>query len=147
LTSDARREGVPTPVVFDVDDAEATLVLETVGERDLRERLDEPGVRDVGRHLAALHRAGLVHGDPTPRNVRIGRPEGDRTHLVDFGLGYYSEDVEDYAMDLHVFEQSLAGTADDADHLREAFEAAYRETGDPAVVAQLREVEGRGRYQ
>jgi N6-L-threonylcarbamoyladenine synthase/protein kinase Bud32 len=147
LTSDARREGVPTPVVFDVDDVEATLTFETVGSQDLRERLDEPGVRDVGRHLAALHRAGLVHGDPTPRNVRVGRLGGDRTHLIDFGLGYYSEDVEDYAMDLHVFEQSLAGTADDADHLREVFEAAYRETGDPAVVAQLREIEGRGRYQ
>ncbi|MFC7227884.1 bifunctional N(6)-L-threonylcarbamoyladenine synthase/serine/threonine protein kinase [Salinirubellus salinus] len=144
LTSDARRQGVPTPVVFDVDDVEATLTFETVGERDLRERLDERGVRDVGRHLAALHRASLVHGDPTPRNVRV---DGGRTHLVDFGLGYYSEDVEDHAMDLHVFEQSLAGTADDADALRAAFEDAYRERGDEAVVAQLREVEGRGRYQ
>jgi N6-L-threonylcarbamoyladenine synthase/protein kinase Bud32 len=165
LTSDARREGVSTPVVFDVDDREATLEFETVGAMDLRERLDESGVGDVGRSLGTLHRAGLVHGDPTPRNVRVGRstsdpPNGergaerpasdgdsDRTHLVDFGLGYYSEDVEDYAMDLHVFEQSLAGTADDADTLREAFEAAYRETGDSAVVEQLREIEGRGRYQ
>lgn len=163
LTSEARREGVPTPVVFDVDDAEAALVFETVGERDLRERLDEAGVRDVGRYLATLHRAGLVHGDPTPRNARVGRLEGDppvgergasrpasgdeRTWLVDFGLGYYSEDVEDCAMDLHVFEQSLAGTADDAGTLRAAFEDAYRSVGEEAVLSQLREIEGRGRYQ
>ena len=146
LTSDARREGVPTPVVFDVDDVEATLTFETVGEVDLRERLDEAGVQDVGRHLATLHADGLVHGDPTPRNVRVGRVD-ERTHLIDFGLGYYSEDREDYAMDLHVFEQSLAGTADDAEALRAAFEEAYRESGHSAVVEQLREIEGRGRYQ
>jgi N6-L-threonylcarbamoyladenine synthase/protein kinase Bud32 len=55
--------------------------------------------------------------------------------------------VEDYAMDLHVFSQSLAGTADDAAELQRAFESAYEEAGDGAVLDQLREIEGRGRYQ
>ena len=144
LTSEARREGVPTPVVLDVDDVEATLVLETVGEADLRDALGESRVRDVGRHLAVLHRAGFVHGDPTPRNVRTAP---GRTYLIDFGLGYYTDDREDYAMDLHVFEQSLAGTTDDAESLRVAFETAYAGAGDPAVVERLREIEGRGRYR
>jgi N6-L-threonylcarbamoyladenine synthase/protein kinase Bud32 len=133
-----------------VDDVKATLVLEAVGEVDLRDALCEPGVRDVGRHLAALHRAGFVHGDPTPRNVRVTRSGSggtDRVYLIDFGLGYYTDDREDYAMDLHVFEQSLAGTADDAGALRGAFEAAYAEAGDPGVLERLREIEGRGRYQ
>jgi N6-L-threonylcarbamoyladenine synthase/protein kinase Bud32 len=144
LTSEARREGVPTPVVLDVDDVEATLTFETVGEADLRDALTVSGVRDVARHLAALHRAGLVHGDPTPRNARTG-PE--RTYLIDFGLGYYTDDREDHAMDLHVFEQSVRGTTDDADDLVEAFEAAYREAGDPRVLDRLRGIEGRGRYR
>ncbi|MEF8840076.1 MAG: bifunctional N(6)-L-threonylcarbamoyladenine synthase/serine/threonine protein kinase [Haloarculaceae archaeon] len=144
LTSEARREGVPTPVVLDVDDAEATLTLETVGEADLRESFTEGGVRDVGRHLATLHRAGVVHGDPTPRNARTA-PE--RTYLIDFGLGYYTDDREDFAMDLHVFEQSVVGTADGPERLLEAFEAAYREAGDPEVLDRLREIEGRGRYR
>jgi N6-L-threonylcarbamoyladenine synthase/protein kinase Bud32 len=78
--------------------------------------------------------------------VRVGG-EGARTYLIDFGLGYYSEDVEDYAMDLHVFAQSLAGTTADADTLQAAFEAAYQQSGDTQVVKQLREVESRGRYQ
>jgi N6-L-threonylcarbamoyladenine synthase/protein kinase Bud32 len=143
LTNLARREGVPTPVVYDVD-GEATLTFERVGSADLRERLSEPHVRDVGRHLAACHTAGFVHGDPTPRNVRVG-PE--RTFLIDFGLGYHTDHVEDFAMDLHVFEGALAGTSDDAAALAEAFEAAYRDAGDPAVVDRLRAIEERGRYQ
>jgi N6-L-threonylcarbamoyladenine synthase/protein kinase Bud32 len=144
LTSEARREGVPTPVVLDVDDAETTLTFEAVGEADLRDSLTETGVRDVGRHLASLHRSGVVHGDPTPRNARTAPT---RTYLIDFGLGYYTDDFEDFAMDLHVFEQSVVGTADDPEPLLEAFEAAYREVGDPQVLDRLREIEGRGRYR
>lgn len=144
LTSEARRHGVPTPVLRDVDVAERTLVLERVGTADLQETFSEAAVRDVGRHLATIHGNGFVHGDPTARNVRTGP---DRTYLIDFGLGYYTDDAEDYAMDLHVFSQSLAGTADDPVALRRAFEEAYAETGDASVIDQLREIEGRGRYQ
>jgi len=153
LTSEARRHGVPTPVVRDVDTAEATITFEFVGDCDLREALDADRARAVGRHLATLHDAGIVHGDPTTRNVRVatGDRDGDtaRTYLIDFGLGYSSRDEEDHAVDLHVFGRSLAGTADDAEELRAAAHAAYRETSErpDAVLGRLRSVEGRGRYQ
>jgi N6-L-threonylcarbamoyladenine synthase/protein kinase Bud32 len=144
LTSEARRLGVPTPVVFDVDPPEGRLEFEHVGTADLRAALSEPAVRDVGRHLARCHGAGFVHGDPTPRNVRI---DDSRAFLIDFGLGYYTDDVEDHAMDLHVLEGSLAGTADDPAALIEALEDAYRNVGDGQVLDRLREIETRGRYQ
>ncbi|ADJ14283.1 bifunctional N(6)-L-threonylcarbamoyladenine synthase/serine/threonine protein kinase [Halalkalicoccus jeotgali] len=144
LTSLARRAGVPTPVVRDVDPREGTLVLEHVGETDLSAELVPERVREFGAHLATLHERGLVHGDPTPRNARRS---GDRLYCIDFGLGYHTDEIEDYAMDLHVFERSLAGTAGDFEACREAFEAGYRETGDSGVLDQLREIEGRGRYR
>jgi N6-L-threonylcarbamoyladenine synthase/protein kinase Bud32 len=146
LTSAARREGVPTPVVRDVDVQEATIEFGYVGDRDLRDALTEGRVRDVSRHLARIHDAGVVHGDPTTRNVRV---DGDRTYLIDFGLGYASRGEEDHAVDLHVFANSLAGTADDAERLRRAAEDAYRETSDRGerVLDRLRSVEGRGRYR
>ena len=175
LTSAARREGVPTPVVRDVDTHEAELTLEYVGEHDLREIVGPNGndrngdgrsereVRTVAEHLAALHAAGFVHGDPTTRNVRVGTASttieddvGDSNggdagnglaYLIDFGLGYHTDSVEDYAMDLHVFERSLDGTAAAPDPLRAAFEESYSETGRQDVLDRLREIEGRGRYQ
>ena len=148
LTSEARRHGVPTPLVWDVDVPEATTEFQRVGDSDLRDALDERGARDVGRHLAAIHGAGFVHGDPTTRNVRVTETgSDDRAFLIDFGLGYHTDDVEDHAMDCHVFEQSLVGTADDPAALADAFEAAYRDAGDAAVLDQLRAIEGRGRYQ
>ncbi len=148
LLSEARRRGVPTPVIRDVDVREGTLTLQHVGESDLAAALSPARARDVGRHLAALHAAGVVHGDPTTRNVRVGAVDGeDRTFLIDFGLGFHTGHVEDHAMDLHVFEQSVAGTADDPGTLVEAFEAGYAERGESAVLDRLREVEHRGRYR
>jgi N6-L-threonylcarbamoyladenine synthase/protein kinase Bud32 len=152
LTSDARRQGVPTPLVRDVDTRETQLTVEYVGDVDLRAVLDtkesESRVRTVASHLATLHGAGIAHGDPTTRNVRVSSSNGDdRTYLIDFGLGHYTDDIEDHAMDLHVFEQSLAGTTSESETLRESFEAAYVETGDDEVRERLRAIEGRGRYQ
>ena len=180
LTSLARREGVPTPLVRDVDTQEATIEFEYVGATDLRDGLTVDRVRDVAVALARIHGAGFVHGDLTTRNVRVGEnsrelsansmdeesftnsmneessandtDEGPstngtgRTYLIDFGLGYHTDHVEDYAMDLHVFDQSLVGTADDPDPLRKAVREAYLEAGERAVLDRLREVEGRGRY-
>jgi N6-L-threonylcarbamoyladenine synthase/protein kinase Bud32 len=144
LTSEARRNGVPTPLVQDVDRRRARITFERVGRADLQADLTAERVSTVGEHLAALHAAGIVHGDPTTRNVRF---DDERVYLIDFGLGYYSDHVEDYAMDLHVFEQSLDGTAADPPAMCEAFEAGYAAAGEQRVLDQLREIEGRGRYQ
>ncbi|AAV47295.1 O-sialoglycoprotein endopeptidase [Haloarcula marismortui ATCC 43049] len=151
LTSEARRNGVPTPLVRDVDPQESRIVFQRVGDTDLREGLSEGRVADVGRWLARIHDAGFVHGDPTTRNVRVGGrdEQADRTTLIDFGLGYYTQEAEDHAMDLHVLAQSLAGTADDPETLLSAAEDAYRTESDhaDAVFASLDDIEGRGRYQ
>ncbi|WP_096394556.1 bifunctional N(6)-L-threonylcarbamoyladenine synthase/serine/threonine protein kinase [Halorubrum trapanicum] len=158
LTSEARRAGVPTPLVSDVDLATATLTLQHVGERDLAAALDERWTEAVGRHLARLHGAGIVHGDPTTRNVRVsperagsrgGNGEADppETYLIDFGLGYHTGHVEDHAMDLHVFEGSVRATATDPDPLIAAFEAGYEAVGDGEVLERLRDVADRGRYR
>jgi len=163
LTSEARRAEVPTPLVYDADVPNATLTLQYVGDRDLAAALDggTDRVASVGRHLARLHEAGIVHGDPTTRNVRVsaGRsgeksptataaaPADDRTTLIDFGLAYHTGHVEDHAMDLHVFEGSVRATASDPDPLIEAFENGYAAVGDDDVLERLRDVEGRGRYR
>ena len=148
LTSAARRIGVPTPIVYDIDPAEGTLVLQRVGADDLAAGLTPARCRAVGRHLATIHAAGFVHGDPTTRNVRIGSDgDADGVSLIDFGLGYNTDHVEDHAMDLHVFRGSVAGTATDPDPLLSAFESGYAADGDDAVLDRLREIEGRGRYQ
>jgi N6-L-threonylcarbamoyladenine synthase/protein kinase Bud32 len=131
-------------VVGVVEVAGATLTFDRVGDRDLGAALTPDRARTVGGHLARLHRAGVVHGDPTVRNVRVG----ERIYLIDFGLGYHSGHVEDHAMDCHVFGGSVRGTATEADATAtlSAFEEGYDAVGDDAVIGRLREIERRGRY-
>ncbi len=147
LTSEARRAGVPTPLVYDVDVANATLTLQHVGDRDFAAEPTTARAATVGRHLARLHGAGIVHGDPTTRNVRVDDGDDSAVRLIDFGLGYHAGHVEDHAMDLHVFEGSIAATTDDPGPLIDAVEQSYREVGDEAVLTRLRDVERRGRYR
>jgi len=144
LLNEARTHGVPTPVVREIDLSEPTLVCTRVGRCDLQDDVTKSNLRATTRHLATLHEAGIVHGDPTTRNVRV---RADRVFLIDFGLGYYSDDVEDHAMDLHVLRQSLQGTVDAASQFCAVVSEEYEAVGSQDVLTRLRAIEGRGRYQ
>ena len=158
LTSLARRQGVPTPVVRDVDPWAQRLVLERVGEHDLRDVATTPLLYRFGHHLVTCHEAGIVHGDPTVRNARVAPAipsvvddEPGRVYVIDFGLGYHSDHLEDRAMDLHVLGQSVDGTLEDAAAGREAVCAGYEAgaTGLEAstVIDQAATIADRGRYR
>lgn len=150
LTSEARRAGVPTPVIRDLDIQAGTIIFEHVGDCDLTEAITTPRLAELGGALATCHDAGIIHGDPTPRNVRVA-PDEDRLYLIDFGLGFASDHVEDRAMDLHVLDQSLSGTAADIEPARAAIRDGYVDVAvdfdQGAVLDRLAAIETRGRYQ
>ncbi|MCK4735823.1 MAG: Kae1-associated serine/threonine protein kinase, partial [Methanophagales archaeon] len=63
LISEARRKGVPTPIIFDINDYE--LVMERI-EGDLaREVIDEPISKRIGEFVGILHKNGIIHSDLT----------------------------------------------------------------------------------
>ncbi len=144
----ARKEGVPTPVVFGVDPENAALTIEYVGTAELGDQLTAARIEQVGELLARLHAAGLVHGDPTVRNIRV---DGDQLYLIDFGLGYHSDSPEDFAMDLHIFEQSITGHDIAYDRATAALHQGYRNpplsVDTAAVMSRHADIETRGRYQ
>ena len=145
LIQAARRVGVHNPLIRRVDPDRGVLVLQHVGTRDLATApADVDVLATVGRHLARLHAAGIIHGDVTTRNVRIG---AEQVYLIDFGLGYHSGHIEDRAMDLHILRQSLEGTTDAAAGLFDHVTDAYATTGDQAVLERLAQVDTRGRYR
>jgi len=142
---DARRAGVPTPPVHDVDVAEATLTMEALGD-DLSGDVVPEEARRVGGHLARLHASGMAHGDPTTRNAVREDGGDDRVFLVDFGLSYTTHGVEDFGMDLHVFRSAVRGTAENDEEVLAAFDDGYVWERADEVRERLRDIEGRGRY-
>jgi len=70
LISEARRKGVPTPIIFDINDYE--IVMEKI-EGDLaREGIDEDISERIGELVGILHKNGMIHGDLTTSNSIVG---------------------------------------------------------------------------
>lgn len=155
LLSDAKRAGVPTPIVYEVDKSNARIVMEFVGGKQVKLVLDKlkPAKRKelcciIGRHIARLHRAGIIHGDLTTSNMIVS-PDG-RIYFIDFGLGGYDSSTEERGVDLHLLKRAFMST-----HFTIA-EQAYtdvisgyrREFGKGAeeIIKRAKEIESRGRY-
>lgn len=155
LLSDAKRAGVPTPVVFEVDKSNMRVVMEFVEGRQVKLVLDKlrPAGRRrlcrlIGKNIARLHRAGIIHGDLTTSNMII-KPDG-RVYFVDFGLGGYDKSTEERGVDLHLMKRALQSV-----HFRVADRAyadilsGYREEfgeGAEEIIERAKDIESRGRY-
>ena len=142
----ARALGVPVPEVAIVDDH--TLLLSVAPGVPLKETLDaDPQLmHKVGTYVAKLHGGGVIHGDLTTSNIMHDPATGELT-LIDFGLAYHSDRIEDRAVDLHVLKQALTSKHHRVSAI--AFRhccAGYRECAQAdAVLERLRAVERRGR--
>jgi N6-L-threonylcarbamoyladenine synthase/protein kinase Bud32 len=143
ILSQARRCGVPTPILKDVTGD--TLVMERVEGPLLKEALTPENVREAGRMVGRLHVGGIIHGDLTTSNIIV---RDGRCVLIDFGLSLVSSEIEARGVDLHVFFQTLESTSTEYEALRDAFTRGYREEfpGADEVLGREQEIEHRGRY-
>lgn len=149
LLSEARRVGVPTPQVY--ERSENVMKIEFLeGERlrdllpDLSpERRDEVG-RKVGKLIAKLHDRGIIHGDLTTSNMIME----DKIYFIDFGLGYFSESMEDKAVDLYLLLEVLRSTHSELhEEIWREVKGGYRqEEGSKKVLKRVKEIGKRGRY-
>ncbi|MDY6766028.1 MAG: KEOPS complex kinase/ATPase Bud32, partial [Candidatus Nanohaloarchaea archaeon] len=146
LLEKARQTGVNVPAVEEAADSElrmerieGTLLREVFGDsRDIWPR--------IGEAVARLHARNIIHGDLTTSNMILS---DDELYLIDFGLGFFSERVEDRATDLHLLKEVLDSTHTGvADAAMDDILAAYRGQADDAdaVLERFDEIEGRGRY-
>jgi len=141
LISLARRIGVPTPIVLDVE--EDTIVMERIYGTPVKDCMSEEVSREIGRLVAKLHSANIIHGDLTPMNMILSR---GRIYFVDFGLAFVDPRIEAKGVDLHVYFEALKAGFEDWEKLRDAFIEGYLEFGREEVIKRAKEIEERGRY-
>lgn len=150
----AKKAGVPTPIIYQVDPEEATMVIEYIEGRRLRDAVEELSPEErlrvfrlAGRQAGRLHRAGIIHGDLTTSNMILS---SDRLVFIDFGLAELSTEEEKRGVDLHLMRRMLQSTHFEyAEELLEAFLEGYREEmGAEAdgVFRRMDEIARRGRY-
>jgi TP53 regulating kinase and related kinases len=158
LLVDARRAGVRTPLVYDVDLAKGRLVLEELTGPTLKELLgqhpDDDGplagpMASFGRALGRLHAAGLSHGDLTSSNVIFPDGPGGPPAFIDLSMGTKGAGVEDLGIDLHLVEEDLKALHPKGERLLEAFLEGYaagNPSGQKDVRTRAKEIRGRVRY-
>jgi Kae1-associated kinase Bud32 len=158
LLVDARRLGVRTPIIYDVDLARHRIILEELPGPTLREMIEDPdlpaatlaaAVRRFGGALGRLHAGRISHGDLTSSNVLFPNgPEGDPAFL-DLSMGSRSPGLEELGIDLHLVEEDLKALHARPDLLLRSFQQGYAEgnpEGEKDVRARAKAIRGRVRY-
>lgn len=146
IIADARKVGVPTPIILDITDD--TIKMELIDGDILKNITDKRLIEIVGEHVGKMHKRGIVHGDLTTANM-IYSPSEDVIYLIDFGLSRYDEEVEGQGVDIHVLFQMLRSTYENYNELKESFIKGYKGVFEKAeeVLDRVKEIEGRGRYK
>ena len=152
----AKEAEVPTPTIFMIDVAEATIIMEFIEGNQVKEILNRLSARErrrlcrhIGELIGRLHKHGIIHGDLTTSNM-ILTPYG-KVVLMDFGLSELSKEAEARGVDLHLMKRALQSVH--FMYAKECFNAViegYAETvGDAetkVILEKIREIERRGRY-
>ena len=99
----------------------------------------------IGRQIAKLHDADVIHGDLTTSNMILNDKE---VFFIDFGLGFSSERDEDKAVDLHLLRQAINSKHYlHADSFNEIIKGYKESINSDKVINRLEMVEKRGRYK
>lgn len=152
LLHKAKLAGVLCPAVLCVD--EFSLCLSFVAGK--RPKMNAQEARQAGGLIAKLHASNIIHGDFTPANLLAGNvpahsPQpnvsGSRLmvhclYIIDFGLGFFSHDIEDKAIDVYTMLKAINNKKSGS-----AFLGGYSYYGKAKqVFARLKEIEKRVRY-
>jgi len=153
LISEARRCGIETPKIISVDEKNNKITMDFIDGKRLKEFLNETSninrekvAEELGKNIGLLHKNSIVHGDLTTSNMIL---KDDKIYFIDFGLGEFSNRIEDLATDLSVLKEAFKSTHFKyLDLLWLSFIKGYKQTNDNfnKVLDTLNEIEKRGRY-
>jgi len=153
LLRSARECGVLTPKIFEVDEKECKIKMEFVeGERikELLNSADKGTIEKVcyliGKSVGKLHSHKIVHGDLTTSNMIL---KDGKIYFLDFGLGFFSNRVEDFGTDLNLLYEALRSTHFKIlDFCWKNIVKGYKEEFEKAdqALKKMEEIEKRARY-
>ena len=149
------KAGVAIPCLYNVDKVNFFLYMEHIVGITVKAFLKEASdittidvklADNIGRAVAMMHDADVVHGDLTTSNMMLKGPDSTLI-LLDFGLGNTAPSVEDKAVDLYVLERAFISTHPNTEYLVLAVLESYRRTSQKAsvVLDKFEQVRQRGR--
>lgn len=156
LMHEAKTAGVATPLIYMVKVPESTIIMQYIEGPQMKTLLNGASKQhrrslctEIGRNVARLHKAGLIHGDLTTSNI-IQAPDGT-IYFVDFGLGEKNMELEAQGVDLHLLKRALQSThfsfwEECFQAVMSGYSAVIGEVQAEKVYEKIHEIERRGRY-
>ncbi len=152
LMREARKAGVRTPCVYDMDLTDCSIVMEnivgpTAKDAILSDPEGAPAIaKRIGETVARIHAAGICHGDLTTSNM-IVLPDGEIC-LIDFSMGCSKATLEDIGVDVRLLERAFGSAHAGMDDAMDAMMTAYFDNvpDAAAVRKKLEDIKNRGRY-
>jgi len=141
LLSDAKRAGVVTPILYDVNLADKSILMEEIDGVMVKDIIDEDLAFKIGENISRLHSADIIHGDITTSNIML---RDGQLVFIDFGLGRHSTLDEDKAVDLLVLKKSLQSI--DYNLAVKYFDCVLNGYDNESIVNTISDIESRGRY-
>ncbi|KAF9436611.1 TP53 regulating kinase [Entomortierella beljakovae] len=147
---------IDTPTVYMVDVDKALIYMEYIEGSSVRDYLvteigqtpeaQQKVATEIGRALGRMHSIDVVHGDLTTSNLLM-RQESGSVVLIDFGLSYVSQLIEDKAVDLYVLERAFSSTHPNTEVMFAQILEAYEQSGKASkqILKKLEDVRMRGR--
>lgn len=149
----AKIAGVSCPELYFSDPDKCEIVMEYVKGTHLKDLAHESSSTSLlfkllGETVANMHCGRIIHGDLTTKNILV---KERRIFLIDFGLSFVSERMEDRADDLHLLKQALKASSSRsvALYMSQVFKGYEKIMGPEhrrMVEHQVLEIEKRGRY-
>ena len=145
--SAAKAAGVMTPFVHFVDPVSAEIIMELVEGENVRDAITPDLCYEMGRYAATLHASSIIHGDLTTSNFIT---TNKKLVLLDFGLSYYSERMEDMATDIRLIKEVFTSAHITIKKAFPRFVEGYASVAGKKrtdkILENVREIEQRGRY-
>jgi TP53 regulating kinase-like protein len=144
--SAAKAAGVAAPFVYFVDPAQAEIIMEYVPGTSAKDSLTPKVCHDIGMYAAMLHAGNIIHGDLATSNFIVG----EKLVLLDFGLAYYSERMEDMATDIRLIKEVFSSAHISEKNTFPSFVKGYASMAGKKrtekILENVKEIEQRGRY-
>lgn len=154
MLSKAKEAWIRSPYVYFLDTHRNEIIMEYIEGVNLKTVFSANMALKLGECIAKLHSKNIIHGDITTSNFLLeSDPQDSHTELaiIDFGLSFFSQRLEDMASDLRMFKEILNSV-----HY-EIFDQAFSNFSDAyssfspsergrKVLRKVDEIQSRGRY-
>lgn len=140
ILSRANSSKINSPQLLGTDEKKKEIAFSEIRGRQAKNTpLTEGILEEIGIQLALLHNAGISHGDFTTSNVMISK---GKPFLIDFGFGEFTNNVEQLATDLVLFQKTVS--QEQFDFFLKGYSAKANNAS--AVLGRMHAINQRGRY-